>query len=121
VLLVTGSVLTWALLARLPEQDTRVLTFFTLVISDLGLIIANRGGSRSIFTAFRAANTALAVVLGGAVLLLIAVAAAPGLRDLFRFGALHPDDISVILLASLVSLLSLDVLRLIRRRSAHAS
>jgi Ca2+-transporting ATPase len=47
VLLVTFGVLSWALLGGLPELDARVLTFATLVIADLGLILANRSLPRS--------------------------------------------------------------------------
>jgi Ca2+-transporting ATPase len=120
VLLVAVGVLAWSMLSNLPEQDTRVLTFSTLVIGDLGLILANRSSSRSVFTAFRPVNPALGFVVGGALVLLIIVSAVPGLRDLFGFGVVHPDDLAVIFTASLTALLWLDGLKLVRRQlSAH--
>ena len=39
-----------------------------------------------------------------------------GLRDLFRFGVLHADDVAVIAAASLLALVWLEALRLVRRR-----
>ena len=85
--------MSWALLGGLPEQDARVLTFATLVIADLGLILANRSRSRSIFTSLLPRNRALKFVLGGAAVLLVAIVAVPGLRELFSFGVVHVDDL----------------------------
>jgi P-type Ca2+ transporter type 2C len=114
VLLVTVYVLARAVLSGLPEEDARVLTFATLVIGDLGLILANRAVSGTLFVALRTANTTLWLVVGGAAALLAAVVAVPQLRDLFRLGVIHPDDAAVILLASLLALLWLEALRLVR-------
>jgi Ca2+-transporting ATPase len=119
VLLVTVGVLTWALSRGLPEQDARMLTFCTLVIGDLGLILVNRGRSLSVFTAVWPLNIALAIVLAGALLLLLAVVTVPGLRDLFRFGVVHLDDLGVIVAASVVALVWLDIVGLVRRPSTQ--
>jgi P-type Ca2+ transporter type 2C len=116
VVLVTVGVLVRSLLGGLPEEDARVLTFATLVVADLGLILANRTVSRSVFAALRPRNTALGLVMGGAAVLLLAVVAVPGLRDLFRFGVLHPDDVAVIVTAGLLAMIWLEALRLIRLR-----
>jgi Ca2+-transporting ATPase len=118
VLVVTVGVLVRAMTGGLPEEDARVLTFATLVVADLGLILANRSVSRSVFAALRPRNTALGLVVGGAAVLLVAVVAVPGLRDLFRFGVLHPDDVAVIVAGGLFALIWLETLRLIRRRLA---
>jgi Ca2+-transporting ATPase len=116
VQLVTFGVLASALLRGLPEQDARVLTFATLVVADLGLILANRSRSGSIFTAFLPRNRALEFVLVGAVVLLVAVIAVPGLRQLFGFGVVHADDLAVIVGATLLALLWLEIVRFAFRR-----
>ena len=115
VLVVTFGVLTWALVRGLPEQDARVLTFTTLVIADLGLILANRARSGSIFTALRPRNRALEIVLAGAIALLLLVVGVPALRDLFGFGMVHADDLLVIAIAAVLALLWLEALRLVSR------
>jgi Ca2+-transporting ATPase len=120
LLLVTAGVLARALLGGLPEEDARVLTFATLVIGDLGLIVANRASSGSVAAALRTRNTALWLVVAGAALLLGVVVVVPGLRDLFRFGGLHADDVATIAGASLLALLWLDAVSLVRRRLAPA-
>ncbi len=77
-----------------------------LVLADLGLILSGRSGSRSALHGLRSRNPALWAVVGGAVVLLALVLAIPGLRDLFRFSALHLDDIG---LAVGVAVLTLPV------------
>jgi hypothetical protein len=64
----------------------------------------------------RVFNPALSLVVADAVALLVAAVAAPGLRDLFRFGELHPDDVAVVIVASTLALLWLEVLRAVRAR-----
>src|SRR5207248_204551 len=53
VLLVTGAVLVWSLVRGMPEEDARLLTFSTLVLGDLALILANRGTAGSLVHALR--------------------------------------------------------------------
>lgn len=113
VLLVTAVVLARALLGGLPEADARVLTFTTLVVADLGLILANRSAAGPRIGAVRAFNPAAWLVVAGAALLLAATVATPGLRDLFRFGELHTDDALVALIASVLALAWLGALRLV--------
>lgn len=120
VLLVTAGVLARGLAAGLAEEDVRVLTFATLVIADLGLILANRGVSRSTVAALRTRNPALWLVVGGAAALLVLVIVTPGLRALFRFGVLHLDDLAVVAIASVVALLWLDAVRLVQRLSGRS-
>jgi P-type Ca2+ transporter type 2C len=121
VLLVTAGVLASALLRGLPEDDARVLTFATLVVADVGLILANRVISGTLVGVVRARNTALWLVIGGAVLLLVTVVALPGLRALFRFGVLHADDLAIIVGASLLALVWLETVRLVRQRIGPAA
>jgi Ca2+-transporting ATPase len=115
VLVVTAGVLAWALLSGLPEMDARALTFVTLVIADLGLILANRAVSGNLLAALLPRNPALWLVVGGAVVLLVLVIGIPAMRDLFSFGVLHGDDLAVIAVASVLALLWLELLRLVRR------
>lgn len=116
VLVLGMVVLARAVLGGLPEDDARVLTFVTLVIADLGLILTNRSKSRSTIASLWAHNPALWLVVGVATSLLTVVVVMPGLRDLFRFGVLHPDDLAVVAVAGLLALLWLDAVMLLRRR-----
>jgi Ca2+-transporting ATPase len=102
------------------ESEARALTFTTLIIANLGLIMTNRSWSRTILGTLRAPNAALWWVVGGAVVLLGLVLYVPYLQTLFRFRTLHLVDIAYCLGAALVSILWFDALKLfgLARRTA---
>jgi hypothetical protein len=54
-------------------------------------------------------------VLGGAAVLLVAIVAVTGLRELFSFGVVHVDDLLVIVAATLLALIWLEAIRLVSR------
>ena len=122
VLGATMGVLWFALANGQTESEARALAFVTLVLADLGLILSGRSGSRSALHALRSRNLALSAVVGGAVLLLALVFAIPGLRDLFRFSALHVDDIGLAVGVAVLTLLVSDGMKLLgRNRTAGVS
>jgi Ca2+-transporting ATPase len=111
-------VLTVFLIARSwghDDLDSRALTFTTLIVANLGLILANRSWSRTILATLRTPNPALWWVLGGAVTLLGLVLYVPFLCALFRFDVLHPDDLLVCFTAGVVSVLWFEGLKLSRK------
>jgi P-type Ca2+ transporter type 2C len=105
---------------RLDEPTTRALTFTTLVIANLGLILANRSHSRLILATLRARNAALWWIVGGTLLLLGLVLYVPGVRTLFDFSLLSPLELALCLAAGIISLLWFEVLKVITgRHDAH--
>jgi Ca2+-transporting ATPase len=74
-------------------DEVRALTFSTLVIGNLGLILANRSGSGSLLASLRTPNPALWWVMGGTLGFLAFVLYVPGLRELFGFTYLHMNDV----------------------------
>lgn len=94
------------------ELDSRALTFTTLIVANLGLILANRSWSRTILATLRTPNPALWWVLGGAVVFLGLVLYVPYLTSLFRFDRLHLDDLAVCLASGVVSVLWFEGLKL---------
>jgi Ca2+-transporting ATPase len=100
------------------EPEARALTFTTLVLANLGLIVVDRSWTRTLLDTLRAPNPALGWVAGGAVVVLgLALGLAP-LRGLFRFGVLHPTDLAICAGTALASLLWFEGLKLVRRRRA---
>jgi len=95
----------------MPESEVRALTFVSLVFTIVGLIFVNRSFSASMFTAFRRPNPALAWVLLAVTAVLGLTLLWPLASDLFRFGPLHIDDLSVTVAAGLVVLGVLEVLK----------
>lgn len=70
----------------LPETDARSLTFVSLVLVDLGLVLVNRSFATSLAELIGKANRALVWVTAVTVALLALVLISPVGRALFRFG-----------------------------------
>jgi Ca2+-transporting ATPase len=87
------------------EQKVRALTFTTLMISNLALILTNRSWSRTFVAAMRFPNRALFPVVAGALLFLAIVLYVPFFIHLFRFSALHSLDLLLCLSAGVGSVL----------------
>ena len=107
-----------ALYLKRPEDEVRALTFTTLIVANLGLILINRSWSRTVLETFRERNAAVKWVTGGAVAFLALVLFVPPLRKLFHFELIHWDDLLICLGAGVVSILWFEGLKLIRRLRA---
>ena len=118
VLLIILAVFYIALRHGQGEFDARALTFCTLIIANLGLILTNRSWTRTVLSTLDSPNKALWWVLSGALLFLGAVLYLPVLRTLFRFSFLHPLDLLICLGAGLFSVTWFEVLKLLQRKGA---
>jgi Ca2+-transporting ATPase len=87
------------------EGEARMAAFVCLVLSNLGLIFANRSWKRSMFSMVRVPNPALWWISGGAVVFLSLVLAIPFLRDIFHFAPLYRTELAIIVISVFVSLL----------------
>jgi Ca2+-transporting ATPase len=115
---VLATVLVVFLVAGYLHQDegtTRALTFSTLVIANLGLILANRSHSRLILATLRTPNAALWWVVGGTILLLSLVLSIPIVRDLFDFAPLSPLELGICLAAGIISQLWFEGLKVVTK------
>ena len=101
--------------------EARALSFTTLIMANLGLILTNLSWSRSMTATLRSRNVALWWVLGLAAAFLGLVLYVPALRGLFKFGVLHAFDIIVCLLAATVSVLWLETIKHAHARPAKAA
>jgi Ca2+-transporting ATPase len=114
ILLAAAVLLVRAQLQGTSETDTRTIVFMTVVIGNLGLILANRAAHGS--GSLRARNLPLWLIVGIAAALLAVVITVPGLHDLFHFGAPGPGEFTEATAASALALLWLYVLRVVKRR-----
>jgi Ca2+-transporting ATPase len=115
VLLIVIAVFAIAMYRGQGEADARALSFTTLIIANLGLILTNRSWSQVILHTLRSPNAALWWVSGGALFFLGAVLYIPFLRTLFHFDMLHPIDLVICLAAGIVSILWFEGLKMARR------
>src|SRR6185312_8068841 len=89
----------------------RALSFASLVVAFLAIILANRSWTRSVASLIRARNAALWWVIGGTAGFLAAILTVPLLRSLFSFAPLHPGDLALSLLAGAGCLLWFQLLK----------
>jgi len=108
-LVLTGGVMITANSYGMPANETRALTFFSLVLVIVSLIFVNRSFSTSLVEAFTRPNRTLAIIVLFVTAVLALSLAWPAAADLFRFGPLHADDLAVTVAAALVSLVLLEL------------
>ena len=76
------------LLRGMEEGEVRAMVFIAMVVCNVALVLANRSLAHGAEGVFGAGNATAGWVVAGALAALALVMAAPGLRDLFRFGEL---------------------------------
>jgi Ca2+-transporting ATPase len=81
------------------EDEVRTLTFTTIVIANLSLILTNRSWSETLFTTLRTPNKAMIWVFAGTITCLILVLWVPALQDLFSFATVPFVDLIVCAIA----------------------
>ncbi len=97
------------------ENTARTLTFATLIVANIGLIMVNRSWNRSLLKTLRTYNSAVWWVAGGALLFLGLVVYTPGLRDVFHFSALNGLDLLIALVAGISSILWFELVKWLGR------
>jgi P-type Ca2+ transporter type 2C len=98
------------------DDEARAMTFTTLVIANLGLILTNRSWTRTIRGTLRTPNKALWFVMGGTLVFLGLVLYVPPLMRLFQFGRLSATDVVISLVAGIFSILWFEGLKILQRR-----
>lgn len=85
----------------------RALTFVTLVMAFLMIILVNRSWTKSLFEMLRTPNAALHWVVFGTSVFLTVVLSVPFARRIFHFAPLHPTDLVISLGAGLLCVLKI--------------
>jgi Ca2+-transporting ATPase len=96
----------------IAENEVRALAFVALVMTNLGLIMANRSFGHSLVAALMRRNPTLWWSLGATTLVIATILIWPVPRDLFRLGPLHADGL---LACFAVGALLLVVLEAVKR------
>ena len=106
------------LLARQDHSAdaARALTFTTLVVAFVVVILVNRSSTRSLLAMLRVPNPAVRWVLLGASSFLALALLVPFLRRLFRFAPLHLPDLLLSLGAGVACVSWFEAVKRVRRR-----
>jgi P-type Ca2+ transporter type 2C len=108
---VVAAIYVAALNWSMPVPEVRALTFFSLIVVIVSLILVNRSFSASLLAALQRPNRALAAVLAAVTTILALTLLWPPVNRLFGFGALHAGDLALTLGAGIVCLLALEMLK----------
>ena len=119
VLFIVAAVYGISLSRGQEANEARALSFVTLIVANLGLIMTNRSMTRTFFETLRSPNAAQWWVFGGAVVFLGIVLSVPFLRELFQFDVLHPKDILICLGAGSVSIAWFEILKAVHSRKKY--
>ncbi|MDR3475994.1 MAG: cation-translocating P-type ATPase [Devosia sp.] len=106
-----GGMFVTGLSADMPEDEIRALSFFSLVLAIVALILVNRSASSSLRSAFSRPSLALMLVLAGVAVMLAVVLLWPFASSLFHFGALRSSELFIALGAGFGMVVVLDLLK----------
>jgi Ca2+-transporting ATPase len=116
VLAVVLGVFAAAVYRRETETNIRALTFATLIVANLALILTNRSWTRTILGTWRSPNPALWWMLSCAAIFLGLVLYVPPVQALFRFSELHANDVLLCLVAGTFSIGWFEVMKMLGGR-----
>ncbi len=108
---VLAGLLVTAATLGMPEADLRTLVFAALVLINMGLILVNRSFDSSLVNAIVRPNKTLWTLLGGVLMLLAVTIFWTPARTLFKFGALHWNDLGICAAIGALSLLGLETIK----------
>ena len=117
VFLAVAAVYVFSLQRGQGVDEARALTFATLVIGNLWLILANRSWSSTMLASLRTPNPALWWVIGGTLGFLAFVLYVPGLREVFGFTYLHANDVLLALAAGATGIMWFELFKWVRSRN----
>ena len=116
VLIIALTIFCIALYRGQGEAEARALTYTTLIIANLGLILTNLSWSRTIIQTLTSPNKALWWVLVSVTAAVSLILYSPFLRKLFRFSFLHPIDLALCVGAGATSILWFEGFKVVRSR-----
>jgi P-type Ca2+ transporter type 2C len=101
------------------ELDARALTFTTLILANLGLILSESSSSRLSLKILQSPNPTLWWTIGGGLFFLAIVLYVPFLRDLFSFSFLHSINLAICLGGGAICVFWFELLKSVFRSIRH--
>jgi Ca2+-transporting ATPase len=100
------------------EEVTRALAFWTLVIGNLTLIVADRSMSQTLWQALRHSNRAVWIIVSATLATLALVLGVPALQEVFHFAAPSARDLLLTAAVGIAGVLWIDLLKVGTRNRA---
>ncbi len=114
ILVIVFAVYFFGLQMGYSEQETRALSFTTLIAANIAVILSNRSWTRNIFQILRTSNPTVKYVVGGATFFLILVLNVPFLLDLFQFNKISLNEALVCVVAGFSSIIWFELYKVFR-------
>jgi len=121
VLLVTLAIYGYFIEAGRGPLEARTLTFVTLVLGNLGLILVNRFRTSVITGIFSAKNIAVRWIVSGTLAFVVLVVYVPALRNVFGFAVLHPIDWGLCFAAGAFCIVCFEAAKYINLRTSRVN
>jgi Ca2+-transporting ATPase len=96
------------------ENSVRTLTFVTLIVSNIAVILSNRSWSTSIFKIFLTPNKAVKWIVGGAIIFMILILNIPFLLNLFQFERIGGLELIICSVAGLSSIIWFEIYKQVK-------
>ncbi len=97
------------------EKSIRTLTFVTLIVSNIAVILSNRSWTSGFFKIIASPNKAVPWIIGGAILFLVFILNVPFLINLFQFEKPGVLEIIVCTLAGFSSIIWFEVYKKVKK------
>lgn len=107
-------VLAYSMQQGFSTEAARTLSFTTLVIANIGLILVNRSWRHSVIASLKQRNPSLWWVISGAFIFLLLTLTLPMLRDIFHFEVITLPQFSFCLVIGLLSVIWFEIYKIFR-------
>jgi Ca2+-transporting ATPase len=97
------------------EKSVRTLTFVTLIVSNISVILSNRSWTSGIFKILSTPNKAVTWIVGGAIIVLILILNIPFLLNLFQFEKIGYQELIICTLAGFFSITWFEIYKQVKK------
>lgn len=115
ILIIVFSVYLYCLRRGYSEGEVRALSFTTLIVSNIAVILSNRSWSRNIFQILAVPNPTIKWVAGGAAFFLILTLKVPFLMKLFQFEKISMNEAFICVAAGFLSIAWFEIYKMIKQ------
>jgi len=116
ILIVTFSVYMVGLHIGYNANEVRAMSFISLIVSNIAVILTNRSWTNNIFKIIATPNKAVLWVTGGAVFFMIMILNIPFFLKLFQFQKLQIINIAICSFAGMTTIIWFELYKLIKLR-----
>ncbi len=97
------------------EQGVRTMTFVTLIVSNISIILSNRSWTANIFEILLTPNKAVKWIIGGAIFFLILILNIPFLINLFQFEKIGVIELLICTVAGISSITGFEIYKYLKK------